>query len=898
MPSEPDTTDLQFQRRAHHLLVEALEVAVETRRDWVVSRAGDDHALAAEVLALLVAEDDLGDFLDRPAVIDLRLLPDAADTGQERESELPLPASIGPYAIIERLGSGGMGEVYRARQEQPVRREVALKRIRANLPPDARERFGIEQGALARLGHSNVSRFFDAGTTEDGQPYFVMELVAGSPITSYCDDHRLSVIERLQLFLRVCAGVEHAHRQQILHRDLKPSNVLVVEESGKAIPKVIDFGIAKSLDRAEARLALETGTQILGTPVYMSPEALDPQRIDGGIDTRTDVYSLGVLLYELLSGRVPFERGDSGLIALIARIGSGNTQTPSQRFSTLSRDEATETAERRGTEIADVVRQLRGDLDWIVGKAMAIERDDRYGSVGEFAADIRRYLSNMPVEARASGAGYRFRLFARRHRVGMITSGVALLGLVLGVAGLGYGLLKARSETAAAQQALGESRAISDFLIGLFDGSRPGSKPADQVSAADLLDRGADELGTALGDHPAARGRFLRAIGDVYVQIGHYDQAERIFAQAQTVLDATSPADDPQHRALLRSRGVLAYHRSQWKDAEALLREGTQGLDPNTDPETWALAVHDLGVTLYQQGRLDEAMVELQRAYEVRKRTLPPDHPHLVRSRNAIASIYLARGDAAMAAEMFEQSLAQRRATLGPNHAFVAMSLKNLALAHEKLGRWADAESELQQAVDIQQAALGPDNGELAGTLATLGKVLQDHGAFARAEAPMRRALEIRRAALGEDSPVTSGQMMSLGRVLIRLGRLDEAERLMRENLAIRRRLKAKESSLEFPIMYLGLIALERGHLDESEKTLGHSLELWERTLGPDDRSVSWPLLGLARIHLARGEMDEAEKLSKRALDIRMKAYAEGNVLIDEARRIHDQASKGRPGHS
>lgn len=890
MPPAPDIIDLPFQRHANALLVEALALPVGKRRAHVRAQSGADTRLADEVLALLDGEDGIDDFLARPAVLDLNLLPDDADDNTEPDKETPIPERIGHYVITQRLGSGGMGDVFRARQEHPVRREVALKCIRANLAPEARQRFLIEQGALARLGHSNVARFFDAGTTDDGQPYFAMELVPGEPITHYCDAHRLSVTDRLYLFLQVCAGVEHAHRQQILYRDIKPTNVLVVDESGSAIAKVIDFGIAKSLDRAVTELAQETGASILGTPVYMSPEALDPRRIDGGIDTRTDVYSLGVLLYELLSGRTPFDSDDSGLIGLIGKISCGDTPSPSQRLSKLSASDSSEQARRRDTHIGSLIKTLHGDLDWIVAKAMATERERRYGAVSELAADINRFLAHEPIAARPADIRYRLRMFARRHRTAAVAIGIALFGLLLGLAGLSYGMLKARREAGAARQALAQSREVSNFLIGLFDASRPGSEPAAQISAADLLDRGAEQLGTRLVDQPRARARFLRTIGDVYVQIGHYDEAQKILARAQSLLDAESPVDVAEQHTLQRSFGVLAFHRAQWKKAERLLRAGIQGLNPADDPATWSLAIHNLGVTEYKQHRLDEAMTQFQRALRVREKYLPNDQAQIDRSWNAIASIYLAKGEAEKAGVLFKKVLAHRRASLGDKHAYVAMSLKNLALVDEKLGHIAAAEKQLREAVAIQQSALGPGNPDLAGTLATLGDLLNDYADPASAEAPMRRALGIWRAALGNNNMVAAHAMLSLGIVLQKLGRLDQAEKLMRESLAVRQRLGQPESSLEYPRMYLGLIALDRGQLDKAQPILQHSLDLWQRTLRPGHPSLSWPMLGLARIDLARGDSGQAEQMSDQALQIRIKSFKPGNVAIADAQRIHNDA--------
>ena len=357
---------------------------------------------------------------------------DLDSTETVRPDSPDLPERVGPYRILERLGEGGMGVVYLAEQTRPVRRKVALKVIKQGM--DTKQvvaRFEAERQALAMMDHASVAKVFDAGTTPHGRPYFVMEYVKGVPITEHCDRHRLSNRERLDLFMQVCEGVQHAHQKAIIHRDLKPSNVLVSEQDGKRLPKIIDFGVAKATAQklTEKTMFTELGV-LIGTPEYMSPEQAELTGED--VDTRTDVYSLGVILYELLVGALPFDSKDlrsGGYEGIRKKIREEEPHKPSKRLSTLG-DKSTESATCRRVDLPTLQRQLRGDLDWITMRALEKDRSRRYGSPMEFAADIERYLKHEPVLASPPSAIYRTRKFVRRHRAGVAVVATGLLVLV------------------------------------------------------------------------------------------------------------------------------------------------------------------------------------------------------------------------------------------------------------------------------------------------------------------------------------------------------------------------------------------------------------------------------------------------------------------------------------
>jgi eukaryotic-like serine/threonine-protein kinase len=806
--------NLDRERRLQALLWEALALPTERRRDHVVTAAGDDRRLAAEVLELLADEEGLAGFLETPAAVDLR--PDDLETAEPEPGDgsadvLPppdYPARIGPFTIVDRLGAGGMGEVFRARQEEPVRREVALKRVHTYLPPEALDRFLVEQQALARLSHTNVARLYDAGTTADGRPYFAMELIRGRPVTVYCDEERLGVEERLRIFLGICAGVEHAHQKQVLHRDLKPSNVLVADESGRPVPKVIDFGIAKSLGEPGSGLTLDTRLGgLVGTPTYMSPEALSSGRAEGGLDTRSDVYSLGVLLFELLTGRTPFEEDGAGLVGLISRIGDGRAEIPSQRLRRLSEDESGEVAARRGVLRADLVRRVRDDLDWIVARAMAPERERRYGSVGELAADVERHLRDEPVEARPPSTLYVLRKALHRHRTAAIAAAFVLVALVLGIAGTSLALLRARraesravAEAAAARESRAESDQVVDFLTGVLAASGPDAKdttrPPSQVTALELLDRGAARVDRELADQPRIQTRVETTIGRVYRQLGLYDESLKHLDKA---LAATTTETAPDAHSLARTHLSIAevyLNQARTKEAgealdQALAASGTgreredrelraiiledlgrqrrlagdfaaseqylqHALDlhvelDGADSADVGITLTNLGATLFVQQRWAEAETRFRQALEILQKTLPPGHSRLATVTDDLAASVASQGRLEEAAPIFEAALAEKRRLLGDSHPAVADSLNNLGSLYLDLGQPGKAADYHRQALAIRERVLGPKHPKTAWSLDNLAHALDALGRTDEAVRLQRRALAIREGHYGHE---------------------------------------------------------------------------------------------------------------------------------------------------
>ncbi|MEM9594519.1 MAG: protein kinase [Acidobacteriota bacterium] len=521
--------DLEREKKLNSLLVEVLEVPLAERRGFLASACGDDTELFSEVWTLLQGDEELGGFLEEPAVKVPPPSPVAksADLSYQAMTQLggvavtegsgPLLARVGPYRMLEILGEGGMGRVYLAEQLEPVHRRVALKVMRSSIGgPTARARFEAERQALARLAHPNVGRILDVGTTGDGFPYFAMEVLEGVPITTYADRKRLSIDDRIRLMVAVCRGIEHAHRKQILHRDLKPSNILVEEVDGEPEPKIIDFGIAKVLDQPAAD-SIGTGGLVVGTPAYMSPEALEGS---SDLDTRSDVYSLGVVVYELLAGIRPFEPKGQGLAALGHWVTADSAPRPSTRVSDLDQGTRGDLADLRGIGKGQLRRRLRGELDWIVLRAIAKERNTRYGSAAELAEDLERFLARQPVAAYADRPWYRARKFVERHHRALVVATTVLFLLLLGT---GYHLSSRQRSAELSEQMTREVERIDWIQRVAYQLPK-----RDRSPELSRIRRGMERIEATMGEMGrVGRGPGSYALGRGFLALRDLDAARR-----------------------------------------------------------------------------------------------------------------------------------------------------------------------------------------------------------------------------------------------------------------------------------------------------------------------------------------------------------------------------------
>ena len=733
----------------------------------------------------------------------------------------PAPEMIGAYRILGVLGEGGMGTVYEAAETGPVRRRVALKIIRAGLSSrEVLARFALERQALALMNHDGIAKVFHAGETERGEPYFAMELVHGLPITEYCDSQRLDARQRLELFCSVCQAVQHAHQKGVIHRDLKPSNIIVTEQDGVARAKVIDFGIAKAVNAQLTDVSLVSRLgEPLGTALYMSPEQAESSGLD--VDTRTDIYSLGVILFELLVGEPPMAPRGEAIHIFMARLASRRTDPPmpSSRLITLGSG-LDAVAYARHTDPQTLRRQLRGDLDWIVVKALDPDRTRRYDSAAALAADIARHLANEPITARAPSTEYRLRKFILRHPVAVPVGAVAVIAIATSGSFAVAGMLRARRAEQLAQQEAAAARSVTDFLVRLFEPDA-GEATGNQLTARQLLDRGAQRASRELANQPLLRGRILHTVGTAYNELGLYDDArtqlDEALAARTSALGATSlPVaetelelaevtashgdltaadghyaralairesllghDHPLVAAVANGIGALRWQQGRLDEAEAAYGRALH-IDERaaTDSAGIARALMGLGVVSWQRSRFAPAETLMKRSIAVQEQHLGPDDPAVAKSLNNLGGVYWSMERYADALAIYEHARKILERTLDPSHPDLASMYNNIAETYWKLGRFADAESLFHRSLAMYEKRLAPGNPTLAVTLHSMAGLLRDEGKSAEAEAAYHRALEIRVRALGPTNDLVRETSTALAELLRGRGRAREADSL------------------------------------------------------------------------------------------------------------------------
>ncbi len=799
----------------------ALQHDPANRGDFLREACAGEDSLRAEVESLLSAYGRSDEFTRHEDF--------------ERSSETQKTRDIGPYRLIRKIGEGGMGLVWLAQQSEPLRRQVALKLIRAGLyDTSLLRRFRAERESLARMEHPAIAKVFDAGVTPEGQPFLVMEYVPGNPITEYCDEKKLTLRERLELFAEVCDAVQHAHQKAVIHRDLKPGNILVVDVDGKPMPRIIDFGLAKALTEQSLGESLVTGLGgIIGTPGYMSPEQCGSTR--GDVDTRTDVYALGIVLYELLTGELPIDRRrwhEQPLHESIRQLQEEDPILPSTKV--LTSEQGPSVAERRALQAKELVSQLRGDLDWITMKAIDRDPNRRYGTPSELAADLHRYLRYDPVLARPASLSYRFEKYVRRHRMG-VTAAAALLFLLAAFAATEAAQLhRTTLERDRAARERDRANRVTDFMTGMFKVSDPSEARGNSITAREILDKASKNIDTGLAQDPELQAQMAATMGKVYGSLGLYSQSRSLLEQSVSARSRTLGPDAPD---TLRTQVELAWIlrlEGYYSNAESMLRQTLaaeqQTLGPDS-PDT-IKCTSNLAVVLSDEGRFDDAESMFRAVLESRIRTLGPDSPATIIARNNLATILFNEHKFPEAEKLYREVLDIRERTLGPDHPYTLLSMNNLAVTLHSEGNYVEAAKLKRKTLDIRRRVLGPEHPDTLVAMSNLADTLMKMNEYSQAESLLRQALAVQQRVLGPENPETIISMTNLADALTKERYYAEAEKLLSSALQLQRKVLGPDHpNTAMSIYSLACIqALEGQHsasLGSLRDALSHGLPSW-----------------------------------------------------------------------
>jgi serine/threonine-protein kinase len=857
--------------RIRDLLAEAVEQLPEERGRWLAENCPDE-ALRAEVASLLVSYDDTGSF---DALLERALESPLLDAN-------PLPDTIGPYRILERIGRGGMGDVFLAERDDPdFPQSVAIKVTRPSAGVDAEDllrRFLTERRILAQLSHPNIARLYDGGVTDDGRPYFVMEHVQGEPLDDHCDRKDLDVRARVALLRTVCEAVQYAHEHLVVHRDIKPANILITDDGA---PKLLDFGIAKVLEDDGPGGTDATRTELRRVSLdYASPEQLrgDP------VTPATDVYSLGVLMYRILTGALPHELAGR-TPAEIDGVVTGTPDPPSARVSPRSPER----------------RRLQGDLDTITLMALRPDPGRRYPTAGHLAEDLARHLEHRPVRARPDSAAYRWRRFVRRHRVGVAAAAVAAAAVLSGAAVALWQADRAaeqarlaEAERARAEEQAATATAVSDFLAGLLTSSDPREALGAEKTATELLEEGRRRIAEdgELSDQPEIRATMLRTLGTVYRSRGDLETSRDLLTQALEVRRALADLDPESLASLLYALAVTEITAGRTEEASSLLSEAVELRSSAEVRDDAALAETLSGLANVQMrlGNMDSAEVLLGQEVEIHRAGGAETLERLAHTLDGLGIVARRTGRVELAEARYREALEIRQRALDERHPDLIRSYNNLSVALAGQRRYADAEPYLRRVLEAWTEVLGHEHYDVAVAKQNLAAVLDNLGQLDEAEPLYLDALEGKRRALGPTHPSTATTLGNLGGLHEVRGELDEAVRYYEMGLEAREASQGAGHPQVADVAHsLARTELLRGDSARARSLFERALAIRKDALLPQDDGRAATTLELTRLLLAAGEVVRAEEELRAVLDARSETDA-SSVILAHLRTAHGEA--------